>query len=159
MNHDRYSWNNWFIMLLVYTKNDNVINQTYICFHLLASVLWTFLLLLLCFRFETWYQITCWWNIVTSVTQSSLWPFKSYPPSDAYMRRWAGSSWLLLKACRLFGAKSLPEPMLAYCQWEHISVKFESEGHQQAQCWRMVRMLYMFYSKCHSFGFNNWSRD
>ena len=32
---------------------------------------------------------------------------------------------------RLFGAKSLPEPMLAYCRqldsWEHISVKFESE--------------------------------
>ena len=33
-------------------------------------------------------------------------------------------------ACRLFGAKPLPEPMLAYCQldsWEQISVKFESE--------------------------------
>ena len=33
-------------------------------------------------------------------------------------------------ACRLFGAKPLPEPMLAYCHldsWEQISVKFESE--------------------------------
>ena len=33
-------------------------------------------------------------------------------------------------ACRLFGAKPLPEPMLAYWQldtWEQISVKFESE--------------------------------
>ena len=32
--------------------------------------------------------------------------------------------------CYLFGAKPLPEPMLAYCQldsWEQISVKFESE--------------------------------
>ena len=35
-------------------------------------------------------------------------------------------------ACRLFGAKPLPEPMLAYCQldpWEQVSVKFESEFH------------------------------
>ena len=33
-------------------------------------------------------------------------------------------------ACRLFGAKPLPEPMLAYCQldsWEQTSVKFESK--------------------------------
>ena len=33
-------------------------------------------------------------------------------------------------ACRLFGAKPLPEPVLVYCQldsWEQISVKFEFE--------------------------------
>ena len=33
-------------------------------------------------------------------------------------------------ACRLFGAKPLPEPMLISCQlepWEQVSVKFESE--------------------------------
>ena len=33
-------------------------------------------------------------------------------------------------ACRLFGAKPLPQPMLAFCQsdsWEQISQKFESE--------------------------------
>ena len=32
-------------------------------------------------------------------------------------------------ACRLSGAKPLPEPMLAYCQlnsWEHISENFDS---------------------------------
>ena len=32
-------------------------------------------------------------------------------------------------ACRLFGVKPLPEPMLTYCQWdplEQTSVKFES---------------------------------
>ena len=37
-------------------------------------------------------------------------------------------------ACRLFGAKPLPEPMLAYCQldhWEQISVKFELEKIQE----------------------------
>ena len=31
-------------------------------------------------------------------------------------------------ACRLFGAKTLPEPTLTYHQWkEHTSVKFESK--------------------------------
>ena len=37
-----------------------------------------------------------------------------------------GHHWVM--ACRLFGAKQLPEPMLAYCPlnpWKHISVKFE----------------------------------
>ena len=38
------------------------------------------------------------------------------------------SSLVQVIACHLFGAKPLPEPMLAYCQvdsWEQISVKFE----------------------------------
>ena len=54
----------------------------------------------------------------------------SSPHSAAYMRQWTGPSLVQVMACRLFGAKPLPEPMLAYCQldsWEHISVKFESE--------------------------------
>ena len=54
----------------------------------------------------------------------------SSPPSAAYMRRWTGLSLVQVMACRLLGAKPLPEPILAYCQldsWEHISVKFESE--------------------------------
>ena len=57
-------------------------------------------------------------------------PINSSPPSPTYMRQWTGSSLLQVMACRLFGAKPLPEPMLIYCQldsWEHISVKFESE--------------------------------
>ena len=51
-------------------------------------------------------------------------------PSAAYMRQWTGSSLVQLMACRLIGAKPLPEPVLAYCHldsWKHISVKFESE--------------------------------
>ena len=35
-------------------------------------------------------------------------------------------------ACRLFGAKPLPEPILVYCQldsWKQVSVKFEFEFH------------------------------
>ena len=38
----------------------------------------------------------------------------------------AGSLLIQVMVCRLFGAKPLPEPMLAYCQldsWEQISVK------------------------------------
>ena len=61
---------------------------------------------------------------------ASLLAIKSSPPSAACMRQWTGSSLVQVMACRLFGAKPLPEPMLSYCQldsWEHISVKFESE--------------------------------
>ena len=50
-------------------------------------------------------------------------------PSDAYMR-WIGSALVQVIACRLSGAKSLPEPMLPYCQldpWEQTSVNFESK--------------------------------
>ena len=39
----------------------------------------------------------------------------SLRPSDAYMRRWTGSSLVQIMACRLFGAKPLSEPMLEYC--------------------------------------------
>ena len=37
----------------------------------------------------------------------------SNPPSPAYMRQWTGSALVQVMACRLFGAKPLPEPMLA----------------------------------------------
>ena len=46
------------------------------------------------------------------------------------MRQWTGSALLQIMACRLFGTKPLPDPMMAYSQldsWEQISVKFESE--------------------------------
>ena len=47
-----------------------------------------------------------------------------------HMRQWTGSALFQVMACRLFGAKPLPEPMLVYCQldsWEKNSVKLESE--------------------------------
>ena len=53
----------------------------------------------------------------------------SSPPSAAYMHQGTGPALFQVMACRLFGAKPLPEPILAYCQidsWEQISVKFES---------------------------------
>ena len=40
----------------------------------------------------------------------------SSSPSAAYMRRWIGTALVQVMACRLFGAKPLPEPVLIYCQ-------------------------------------------
>ena len=54
----------------------------------------------------------------------------SCPPSAANMLQWGGPALVQVMACRLFGAKPLPEPMLTYCQldpWEQTSVKFESK--------------------------------
>ena len=42
--------------------------------------------------------------------------FNSSLPSAAYMRQWIRSALFQVMARRLFGAKPLPEPMLAYCQ-------------------------------------------
>ena len=54
--------------------------------------------------------------------------FNSSIPSAAYMRQWTKSALVHIMACRLFGAKPLPEPTLTYCQWdpwEQTPVKFE----------------------------------
>ena len=40
------------------------------------------------------------------------------PPNAAYMRQWTGSALVQIMACRLFGAKPLPEPMLTDYQLE-----------------------------------------
>ena len=51
-------------------------------------------------------------------------------PRAPYMRRWTGTSLVQVMACRLLGAKPLPEPMPAYSQldlWKQISAKFESK--------------------------------
>ena len=48
-------------------------------------------------------------------------------PSDAYMRQKKIPTLLQITACRLFGVKSLPEPMLPCClldHKEHNSMKF-----------------------------------
>ena len=55
--------------------------------------------------------------------------FNSPLPGAAYMCQWNGPALVQIMACRLFGAKPLPEPMLTYYQLdpkEQISVKFES---------------------------------
>ena len=63
------------------------------------------------------------------ITAGSSLDVNSSPPSAAYMRQWTGSALVQIMACRLSGAKPLPEPMLPYCQldpWEQTSVEFES---------------------------------
>ena len=58
------------------------------------------------------------------------------------MRQWTGPALVQIMACRLFGAKPLPEIMLVYCQlhsWKQISVKFESE----------FRILWFIFKKMH----------
>ena len=54
------------------------------------------------------------------------------PPSSAtYMRQGTEPALSQVMACRLFGAKPLPEPMLTCCQLDHkeqTSVKFESKS-------------------------------
>ena len=73
----------------------------------------------------------CVWKIkITIASHRGHWWVESSPPTAAYMRQWTGPPLVQAMACRLIGAKPLPEPVLAYCQldsWEHISVKFESE--------------------------------
>ena len=60
------------------------------------------------------------WGFCNSVECSS-----SYP-SAAYMRQWIGYTLVPVIICHLFGAKPIPESLLAYCQldpWEQISMK------------------------------------
>ena len=54
----------------------------------------------------------------------------SYPASATCMRQRTGLALVQIIACRLFGAKLLPEPILTYCQSdtkEQTSVKIESK--------------------------------
>ena len=39
-----------------------------------------------------------------------------WTPSAAYMRQGTGLALFQIMACRLIGAKPLPEPLLIYCQ-------------------------------------------
>ena len=53
-----------------------------------------------------------------------------FSPWWRYMRQWTGSVLLKVMACRLLGAKPLPQPMLTHCQSDPLkqtSVKFESK--------------------------------
>ena len=83
---------------------------------------------------------------VTVMTQSSpdfsAKMVNSSPPNAAYMRQQTGSALVQVMACRLFGAKPLPERMLTYCQldsWEQTSVKMSSKQntfHSQKCIWK-----------------------
>ena len=82
-----------------------------------------------CLAISLWNYLV---NYLSKIWFKSSWGqwVNSSPPSATYMRQWTGSAFVRVMSCHLFGAKALPEPMLAYCQldsWEQISVKFELE--------------------------------
>ena len=67
-------------------------------------------------------------KFVDSQTTSHLHQVNSFPPGAECMRLWTGATLLQVMACRLFGAKPLPEPMMTYCQLdpkEQTSVQFK----------------------------------
>ena len=93
---------------------------------------WSYHSLALRHRYHGCYHVcTCVWvgiywvrHILALLLCDAGW-VNSSPPSAAYMRQWTGSALVRVIACRLFGAKPLPEPMLTYCQldpWEQTSV-------------------------------------
>ena len=82
---------------------------------------------LLCYFTIIWCEYLM---VLNMMAPFSLYQVNPSPSSAAYMRHWTGSSLVQVMACLLFGAKPLPEPMLAYCwldSWEHNWMKFESE--------------------------------
>ena len=99
------------------------------------------------------YDISVTLIFIAPLGSLSQWWFVAYhtgidyliPPSAAYMRQWNGSSLVQVMACRLFGAKPLPEPMLPYCllnSWEQTPVKFKSEFynfHSRKFIWKSRR--------------------
>ena len=52
----------------------------------------------------------CMWHTWCLYTKQTV-----HPTSAANMHRWTGSALVQIMACRLFGAKPLPKPMLGYC--------------------------------------------
>ena len=83
----------------------------------------------LCFHYPTYTHIYIHIHIHIHAYIARLQCVNSSPPSAIYLCQWTGLALVQVMACRLFGAKPLPEPMLPYCQldpWEQSSVKFES---------------------------------
>ena len=78
--------------------------------------------LILCYHLNCWTEIDTHEHFVALKFENRYindilckrW-FNSSPPSAAYMRQWIRTL-VQIMACRLFGAKPLPEPMLVYCQ-------------------------------------------
>ena len=56
------------------------------------------------------------WASGTGHLRLRAWAYTSSPPSAAYIRQWPGSALVQVMACRLSGAKPLPEPVLTYHQ-------------------------------------------
>ena len=80
------------------------------------------------------------WNFAKVETKVIF--LNSSPPSAIYLCCWTGSALMQIMACRLFSAKSLPEPMPTCCQlnlYEQSTVKFESKykkNHSRKCVWK-----------------------
>ena len=73
------------------------------------------------------------WELNQDISSSS--------PSAAYMRQIIGWALFHIMACRLFGAKPLPKPMLTYCQFDpyvQTSVKLEPK-YEVFHSWKCIR--------------------
>ena len=101
-----------------------------------------------------------WLVYLVSINSACRLPF-----SVAYLRQWTRLSLVQVMACRLFGAKTSPESMLAYCQpdsWEQISVKFRigilscSFIYCSISCRRWTKYIYFLYL---THGFNGLHKD
>ena len=57
-----------------------------------------------------------WMDAVQWHVSKLIYTFNSSPPSAAYMHQWTGYAYVHVMVCRLFRAKPLAGPMLAYCR-------------------------------------------
>ena len=84
----------------------------------------------ICVACEKWVHTNIYMFMSTRLSSGIEYPRVGFSPSAAYMRQCTWLSLVQVVACRLFGAKPLPEPMLLICQsgpWEQVSVKLEFE--------------------------------
>ena len=71
--------------------------------------------------FTAWTWTWLWIMKAINIDMTALYVLILPSPSPlcaAYMRQWTGWALVQIMACRLFGAKPLPEPMLIYCQFD-----------------------------------------
>ena len=93
-----------------------------------------------CFRLLFFFFVFKNLTIDIPVRTRTFHDFNPSVPSAAYMHRWSGSALFQVMACRLFGAKPLPEPMLTYRQLdlqEQTSGTFESQ-YQTFHSWKCI---------------------
>ena len=68
--------------------------------------------------------------VVKLITSIICHPLNSSSSSAEYICKLIGLALVQVMACRLFGTKPLPKPMLAYCKfdsWQQTSVTFEAK--------------------------------
>ena len=86
-------------------------------------------------------QLSSWWYfLVNNRYNHQGYVVNSAPPSAAYMHQGTGSALVHVMACRLFGAKPLPKPMLGYSQ-------LDSEGTNLSEI--LIKIQNFSFTKMH----------